>query len=163
MVDVFVLLLLPGGGDMLQGMKRGILECADIIAINKADGSLQQEAKRTQIAYAQAQELMAKEYGGWKVPVILNSSENQELLTASNATIDNCFNTLHASGYIQKQREHQAVIHMHHTLEYKLRTHFYNNTKVQERFKVIEEEVRSNKCSSYAGAEILWRLFLENA
>ena len=68
MTDVFVLLLLPNSGDELQGIKRGIVELADLVLVNKADGELESHAQRTAAEYANALRLMRPRSRHWEVP-----------------------------------------------------------------------------------------------
>ena len=74
MVDMFVLLLSPGGGDELQGIKRGIMELADMVVVNKADGDLLMAAKRSAAEYKGALHLMRPKYEGWTAEVLLTSA-----------------------------------------------------------------------------------------
>ncbi|HEY4222931.1 MAG TPA: methylmalonyl Co-A mutase-associated GTPase MeaB [Myxococcota bacterium] len=75
LVDTFVLLVAPGGGDELQGTKRGILELVDVIVVNKADGERAQEAMRTRDDYAQGARLFLRPLAGWSVPVLTASGQ----------------------------------------------------------------------------------------
>ena len=70
MVDFFLVLMLPGAGDELQGIKRGILELADLVAINKADGDRVTAARRAKVEYARALHLMPRRSPHWTVPVL---------------------------------------------------------------------------------------------
>ncbi len=89
MTDIFVLMLLPGGGDELQGIKRGIMELADMIIVNKADSELQSKATRAVADIQQALRLIKARHSGWQVPVITSSAlENKNIETIWNAISD---------------------------------------------------------------------------
>ena len=83
MVDIFLVLLLPGGGDELQGIKKGIIEIADIIAINKADGDNRQRAERSAADYRAALGLLTPTSANWQPPVLAISG-----LTNLGATLE---------------------------------------------------------------------------
>ena len=76
LVDMFLLLLLPGGGDELQGLKRGIVELADILVVNKADGELEAAAGRAAAEYGNAIRLLQPGQGGWRPPVLTCSAKS---------------------------------------------------------------------------------------
>ena len=77
MTDMFLLLLIPGGGDELQGIKRGIMEIADMVVVNKADGDLVSHAYRTAADARQALHLMKPRHSNWQVPVLTASAREQ--------------------------------------------------------------------------------------
>jgi len=100
MTDLFVLLLQPAAGDDLQGMKKGIVELADVMLVNKADGELAEAAKRTASDYQAALRLVAPAHDGWEVPVRTCSS-------LTGAGIDEAW-TLFQS-FFERQQKHGAV------------------------------------------------------
>jgi LAO/AO transport system kinase len=107
MTDVFLLLLMPGGGDELQGMKRGIMELADLVIVNKADGELEAAAKRTASDYAQALKLQHFFGHQWKVPVELCSAFTGLGLKQVWESIRKYHGQLVESGELSKRRAEQ--------------------------------------------------------
>lgn len=108
MTDVFLLLLLPSGGDELQGIKRGIMELADIVVINKADGELKSAANRAEADYRNAIGLLAKRWESWDVPVMSCSALEGSGIEAIYQSLQEFFATHQASGQLTVQRRQQA-------------------------------------------------------
>lgn len=126
MTDVFLLLLAPAGGDELQGVKRGIMEIADLIVVNKADGDLAATAKRTRADYAAALRLMRRRDGdteGFPMAVTASSIEGTGIAEVGDL-IERLSATRVASGYHDRQREGQAVSWMETALEAQLQQVF---------------------------------------
>ena len=108
MVDVFVVLMLPGAGDELQGIKKGVLEIADIIAVNKADGEGGPRARRAAAEYRAALDILAPT-GGWKPPVLTISGLANEGLDTLFGEIERHRETLTRSGAFATRRAAQQV------------------------------------------------------
>lgn len=108
MVDLFLLLLHPGGGDELQGFKRGIMELADIVVVNKADGDLAAAAGRAAAEYRKALQLMRPRIEGWKVPVLTCSALQYLGIEEIWANIGDFRDVLVESGDLQRRRASQA-------------------------------------------------------
>ncbi|WP_341913387.1 methylmalonyl Co-A mutase-associated GTPase MeaB [Ferrovibrio terrae] len=108
MVDMFLLLLAPGGGDDLQGIKRGIMELADLVIINKADGDLLPKARLAAADYRMALHLMRPRHSEWQPQVQMVSALLNEGIDAVWATIEDFRAKLDATGSFQAQRRHQA-------------------------------------------------------
>jgi len=109
MVDCFLLLLSPGGGDELQGIKKGIVEIADIISINKCDGDMEQTAQQTRKEYSQALHLFPSKTNGWNPKVITTSSATgQGLEDAWNLLLE-YQQQLTSSGNLAQMRKYQDV------------------------------------------------------
>lgn len=97
MVDMFVLLVAPGGGDELQGMKKGIVELADLIVVNKADGHLAVPARMAQIEYTSALKYLKPLYNDWRPKVSLRNYSNFKVLPVScveNTGLDKVWNNM---------------------------------------------------------------------
>lgn len=109
MVDFFLLILLTGGGDELQGIKRGVLEMADMIAINKADGANAQIADKTAAQYRQALQFMRPRSKHWRAPVITCSGQTGGGLDELWQKVETHYRTLTESGEIADRRRRQGV------------------------------------------------------
>ena len=108
MTDMFLLLLLPSGGDELQGIKRGIMELADLIVVNKADGDLAGAAGRTRAEYRNALRLLHPRTAKWTVPVVTCSSLDGRGIPEVWEQIERYRETLTASGELSTRRKAQA-------------------------------------------------------
>ena len=108
MVDVFVLLVAPGGGDELQGIKRGVMELADVLVVTKADGDLEATARRTQAEYTHALALLRPKHRAWTPVVVASSAATGTGIAEAWDTIVSCHAALADSGVLDAQRGDQA-------------------------------------------------------
>jgi len=153
MTDLFVLLLLPGAGDELQGIKRGIVEMADLLAVNKADGDRQKLANQARAHYLNATHLLPPKPSGWSPQVLACSALDGtgipkiwDTMTAYREY------TLH-NGFFHQNRQQQARYWLHESLESGLRRLFYNHLAVREHLAALEPEVLAGRMSPFAAAE----------
>lgn len=109
MVDCFILLLAPGAGDELQGIKRGVVELADLVVINKADGDLRAAADAAATAYRQALMLLAPPSGGWTPEILLCSAREDRGVDAVLEAVRRQRRALEASGELAQRREAQRL------------------------------------------------------
>jgi len=107
LVDTYLLLMLPGGGDGVQGIKRGVVELADIMVVNKNDGDRQLIAQRSRKDYAAAVRLFHHELKGWQVPVELCSALEGKGIVEVWASIQEFFKKSKTSGFFQEKRDRQ--------------------------------------------------------
>ena len=132
MVDFFLLLKLAGAGDELQGIKRGIIEMADAIVINKADGENKKAARIAKTAFAKALHLYPPKESGWTPKVTTCSAiENEgidEIWTMINAYLDHS----ESDGFLKKKRAEQNTFWLLQTIESTLKDTFYRNKKVKD-------------------------------
>ena len=155
MVDFFLLLLLPGAGDELQGIKRGIVEMADLIAVNKADGDRVQLAKKARQAYRNALHLFPPGTKGWTPKAMTCSAlENigiaeiwKEITLYHQTTLENHFFT--------KNRRQQAAYWYDESIDLLLRQHFFQNPKVKAHWENLRQQVIDGKLSSFGAAQRL--------
>ncbi len=161
MVDIFLLLLLPGAGDELQGIKRGIVEMADLIAVNKADGERVAWAENAKRAYRNALHLLPPKESGCTPKVVSCSAQTGEGITKIWQLILDYQKLVKENGFFEKRRKEQARYWLHETIEGKLKHLFFKKKTVKERFAQIENAVLEGKMSSFQGAEILLKQFLE--
>jgi len=152
MVDFFLLLMLAGAGDELQGIKRGIMEMADLIAITKADGLNKQTAENARIAFQNALHLFPKKSSGW-IPRVHTCSA---LTDTGIKEIWNIITEYTAftkeSGYFESFRKEQEIVRMHHTILEYLNNSFYNYNEVKKLVPSIEKQLQEGTISSYNAA-----------
>ncbi len=162
MVDFFLLIQLAGTGDELQGIKRGIMEMADGIVINKADGDNIQRAQLAQAQFRSALHLFPAPPSGW-TPKVLTYSGYYELgISEVWQMIDEYFEFVRNNGYFETRRRQQSRYWMYETIDEQLRRHFYDNPDIARMLEEKERLVLSNRLSSFIAArDILDRYFSE--
>jgi LAO/AO transport system kinase len=154
MVDFFLLLMLAGAGDELQGIKRGIMEMADAIVITKADGENVAKAKRAAQEYRNALHLLpASDVPNWIPTVTHCSSTENDRLENVKQQIDAFFTSSKKSIYFEENRKQQALNWMHETLNQQILQHFLGNGSVKEKIKVLEEQVLEGKLTPFVAAK----------
>lgn len=152
MVDFFLLIQLAGTGDELQGIKRGIMEMADGIVINKADGDNIDRARLAQAQFRSALHLFPTPESGW-TPEVLTYSGYYELgIKEVWDMIDRYFEFVKKNGYFERKRAGQARYWMYETIDETLRNDFYHNTMVEARLLELENRVLSNLQTSFTAA-----------
>jgi len=145
MVDFFLVLLLPGGGDDLQGIKKGIIELADMIAINKADGDNVMRAERAAAEYRNALHILAPQSATWSPPVLTISGATNVGLDKLWAKILQHRELMTATGEFAQRRREQAVGWMRDMLEARLMDALHSNAKVASELPQIEADVREGR------------------
>jgi LAO/AO transport system kinase len=155
MVDFFLLLMLAGAGDELQGIKRGIMEMADLIAITKADGANKLFAESARVSFQNALHLFPKKSSGWVPQVHTCSALTNTGIKELWEIITQYLNFTRDSGYFEKFRKEQAVIRMHDTVLEYLNSSFYNNKEVKKLLPEIERQLNEGTITSYKAALIL--------
>ena len=152
MVDFFLLIQLAGTGDELQGIKRGIMEMADGIAINKADGDNIARAELAKTQFTSALHLFPTPESGW-TPEVLTYSGYYELgIDKVWDMIDRYFAFVKANGYFDRRRATQARYWMYETIDSELRSHFYRNPEIEAMLAERERQVLDNRLSSFIAA-----------
>ena len=152
MVDFFLLIQLAGTGDELQGIKRGIMEMADGIVINKADGDNIGPAQLAQAQFRSALHLFPPTTSGWMPEVLTYSGYYEIGIEEVWAMIDRYFDFVEANGYFERKRSQQARYWMYETINEQLRAHFYNNPQVEMMLGEKEARVLENRQSSFTAA-----------
>jgi LAO/AO transport system kinase len=155
MVDFFLLLMLAGAGDELQGIKRGIMEMADLIAITKADGNNLKKAELARAEYAGALHLFPPAESGWTPGVVTCSSrDNTGIETIWNHILE--YKTFaNRNGYFDKKRKEQIQSWMFETIEDLLKINFYNHPAVTSILDEVKSKVQSKEICSYTAADKL--------
>ena len=152
MVDFFLLLMLAGAGDELQGIKRGIMEMADLIAITKADGHNKVPAEGARISFQNALHLFPSKTSGWNPQVLTCSALENSGIKELWEIILTYFEVTRESGYFEEFRKQQAVIRMHSTIIEYLNNAFYNQEEVKQLRPDIERQLYEGKITSYKAA-----------
>ena len=155
MVDFFLLILISGAGDELQGIKRGIMEMADGIAVNKADGDNVMRANRAAAECKNALHLFPLAESGQPTQVLTCSALTGFNIDEVWKMISTHVEAIRQNGYLAQKRAQQDVQMMIDTMDNALKNDFYNNTLVSDLLPVIEEDVRAQRMSAYVGAQRL--------
>jgi len=159
MTDFFLLLMLAGAGDELQGMKRGIIEMLDGMAINKADGDNRPKTERARIEYAGALHLFPASPDGWTPHVLTCSSISGEGIAAVWQMVLTHRELLEGNGWLARRRNLQALQWMHELTMLDLDELFRRNHAVAARLPLLEEEVRTGRKTPFAASRELLALF----
>jgi LAO/AO transport system kinase len=155
MVDCFVLLAAPGGGDELQGIKRGIMELADVVVVNKADGDLRPAANRAVADYRHAVHLLRPKHPGWEVPVLPVSALEGAGVDEVWSAIERLEQHLRAGGALERLRASQAVAWMTDEIRETLLDAFRRDDRVAARWGKVEAAVRDGRLSPASAAREL--------
>jgi LAO/AO transport system kinase len=158
LVDVFVVIGIPGAGDELQGIKRGLLELADIIAVNKADGDQVERANRAAMDYRTGLHILAAGHQNWSPLVLTISARDNRGLDELWAKIEERHAELAASGALATHRAEQAVVWMREIFEHRLLAAFKGRKQVSRRWNEMEDAVRAGRMTPAAAAAELGRL-----
>lgn len=159
MVDFFLLLMLAGAGDELQGIKRGIMEMADAIAINKADGSNIQKANQAKAEYKNALHLFPPTLSKWEPKVVTCSSLSGDGINGIYEMVLEYEQLTKSNGFFSNRRNDQALYWMYESINENLKDHFYQNSKIQNKLEVLSKEVLNDKKSSFAAASELLEVY----
>jgi LAO/AO transport system kinase len=162
MVDFFLLLMLAGAGDELQGIKKGIMEMADGIAINKADGANKQKAQMAKVEYENALHLFPPAETGWFPKVLTCSSVQDEGIMDIWHLIEEHQNWMKSSGFWKQKRENQNAAWMHDTIKQMLEENFYQHPKVKAQLAQIEAAVKNGEMPPLGGALHLLGVFSDD-
>ena len=152
MVDFFLLLMLAGSGDELQGIKRGIMEMADMIAITKADGANRLIAENARVSFENALHFFPKKPSGWKPQVHTCSAlTNNGIKELWDIIMEYTVFTRN-SGYFETFRKEQGVVRMHNTILEYLNNSFYNCKEVSSLVSEMEHQLHEGTITSYKAA-----------
>ncbi len=153
MVDFFLLIQLAGTGDELQGIKRGIMEMADGIIINKADGSNIEKAKLAQSHFKNALHLFPMPESGWAPKVLTYSGYYAIGIKEVWEMVDQYIDFVNKNGYFQHRRNEQSKFWMYESINERLKANFYGDQRVKEALKLNEDDVLNNRITSFAAAQ----------
>jgi len=155
MVDFFLLLMLAGAGDELQGIKRGIMEMADAITINKADGNNIERAGLARIQYMNALHLFPTPESGWTPKVLTCSAFLKTGISEIWNTIDEYLKHVKNNEYFQHRRNEQSKFWIYETINEHLRNDFYQNEQIKTLMDESEQKVIKEEISSFVAAKRL--------
>jgi LAO/AO transport system kinase len=161
MVDFFLLIQLAGTGDELQGIKRGIMEMADGIVINKADGDNLERAKLAANSFRNALHLFPPTESGWIPQVLTYSGYYATGIREIWDMINEYVSFTRNNGYFEKKRHEQAKYWMYESINEMLRNAFYRNSEIATRLPLMERKVLDNEISSFVAAKQMIDLFLK--
>ncbi|MCB1171649.1 MAG: methylmalonyl Co-A mutase-associated GTPase MeaB [Leptospiraceae bacterium] len=162
MVDFFLLLMLPGAGDELQGMKRGIMEMADGIAITKSDSGNEKKAKIAAADYRRALELFPPADHGWKAEVILTSAMTGTGLNEIYSLLENYLEAMSRTGHFQNRRKSQAVYWMNEYLTELVKNRILENRESRQYRQELRDRVTAGTLSPFEAAEMLLQQALDS-
>ncbi len=155
MVDFFLLLQLAGAGDELQGIKRGIMEMADGIAINKCDGSNVEKAKVAKSQYENAMHLFPMPESGWTSEALTCSSIEKTGIEEIWNMVERYIAFVKANNFFESKRNSQSKYWMYETINEQLKGKFYQDSDIQKQLMESERKVLSNEISSFVAAKNL--------
>ncbi len=155
MVDFFLLLMLAGAGDELQGIKKGIMEMADGMVITKADGDNIEAARQARASYENALHLFPAGRGGWRPKVLTSSALKNEGMEEIWQLISGYYTDLKSGGLLEELRQEQRLTWFHEMLDHLLKAHFYGEPGMRERIAKTESEVAEGHLTPMAAARRL--------
>jgi LAO/AO transport system kinase len=155
MVDCFVMLMVPGTGDSLQGIKRGVLELAEIIMVNKADGDRAQEAQHVARELAEALHLFGASSPSWEPPVLTCSALEGTGIDRLWSEIERHRDALERSGEFEAKREGQLSDWMWSLVEERIVSRLRSDPGVRAKAPEIEQQLRDRSITPVQGAQLL--------
>lgn len=160
LTDMFILLLAPGGGDELQGIKRGIVELADLVLINKADSDLKNAAQRTAAEYSNALSLLSPRDPKNPTQLLSCSALTHDNIDKVWTQIQTYFTNITASGRLEKNRSNQALHWLNEEINQQLISSVTNSNDTQQLVAKMQKSVMQNKTPcSVAASKILQAFF----
>jgi len=160
MVDFILLLMLPGSGDELQGIKRGIMEIADAVAITKTDGDQAGIAAISKAEFEAALRMLPAKHPFWKPKVFLTSAVIGTGITEVWQNISTYFSLIRKHNTLEEVRHQQLKSLLYTLLEERLKREFFSNAEVSGSKKSIEQQVLSGHLSPFSGANALMEAFI---
>ncbi|RTY87213.1 methylmalonyl Co-A mutase-associated GTPase MeaB [Flavobacterium sp. RSP15] len=161
MVDFFLLLKITGAGDDLQGIKRGIMEMADAIVINKADGDNLRKAQLAKLEFKRALHLFPAKKSGWIPTTSTCSSISHEGIAEVWETIHKFLELTKVNNYFFEKRKEQNQYWMLETINEQLKTNFYNNPEIQASMNATKKAVQNDEISPFAAAQNLLETYFK--
>ena len=153
MTDLFMLLLQPGGGDELQGIKRGIVELADLIVVNKADGDLAAAAGRAAADYRNALRFLHPRHPDWEVPVMTCSALSGQGVAEIWSKVDEFRETMTANSEIPRARARQSVAWLWDEIGASLLERVRSDPEIGDKVQALEAAVAAGQTSPRAAAQ----------
>ena len=163
MTDFFLLLLISGAGDDLQGIKRGIMEMSDLINVTKADGNNIEKAQMARVLYVNALHLFPPTESGWVPTAVTSSAVTKAGLDEILAKIEEYFNLVRGNGYYDKRRREQARYWMYESINESLKAMFSENPVIEKLLPEYEDAVLEGRLESFTSASELIDKYKENS
>jgi LAO/AO transport system kinase len=161
MVDFFLLIMLAGAGDELQGMKRGVMELADIVVINKADGTNLNAAENARSEAQNALHYLPGSQSGWTPHSLTCSAQTGKGISEIwNCVLEHTAMTK-AKGWFSQNRRNQTQKWMHEIIQQGLRREFESHPAIRKHIKAIEQEVIEGRITSFLAAHTLLDMYLD--
>jgi len=152
MVDLFLVLMIAGAGDEMQGIKKGVIELADAIVINKADGDNKPRCIATQAEMRRVLHYLQPTTPGWETPALLASSLQGEGIPEVWEMLGRYFDHTGKTGFLEARRREQAVDWMHSLIVESLKARFYGSASVQARLEAMEHAVAHGQMPALSAA-----------
>ncbi len=162
MVDMFMLLQISGAGDELQGIKRGIMEMADMMVITKADGENRQKAELARAQFQSALHLFPMPESGWRPKVYTCSAVAETGLEEVWKGVEEFLDHIEANGYFQSNRNRQNKYWMYESINDALKDSFYRDPAVAAHLADVEQRVLDAKLSSFIAAKELLDIYFDD-
>nr|WP_314896491.1 methylmalonyl Co-A mutase-associated GTPase MeaB [uncultured Flavobacterium sp.] len=161
MVDFFLLLKISGAGDELQGIKRGIMEMADAIVINKADGDNIRKANLAKLEFNRALHLFPAKKSGWIPTTATCSAITHEGISDVWKTIEQFLKLTKDNNYFFEKRKEQNQYWMLETINEQLKLNFYNHPEIQQLLDSTKKAVQNDEISPFAAAQLLLETYFK--
>ena len=155
MTDLFLLLMLPGAGDALQGIKRGILELADVLVVNKADGDNKNRAELAQKELQQGLHYLQPRYEDIAVEVLKCSSVTGEGIEEVENLMMSILEKLKSTGRLESNRRKQTLNWVKKLIEQQVLHNFWNKPDVQQRYTDVISKVRDGQLTTIKAVQLL--------
>ncbi len=162
MTDFFLLLMLAGAGDELQGIKKGIMEMADMVVINKADGDNIRMSEMARLQYQNALHIFPQSESGWS-PVVTKASSTKN--TGIDVVWDEVLKykeLVTKNGYFTKNRNHQKIRWMYDNINEELKHMFYGSKDISDELSILKNDIISSKISPVKAAQKIISQFKES-
>lgn len=162
MVDFLLLVTLAGAGDELQGIKRGVMEIADAVAVNKADGDNVRQTEKARAEAEQALHLFPVSESGWVPRAVACSARTGLGIEGIWSLILEYYRTVSLNGYLERMRREQNLSWLHESLERSLMQMFVSSPMIRRRLAELEGEVSDGKMTATAAARLLLSQYSES-
>jgi LAO/AO transport system kinase len=159
MVDFFLLVMLAGAGDELQGIKRGIMEMADAIVINKADGNNIQKARRAQAEFANALHLFPPSPSGWVPKVLTCSSLYSKGISEIWDMVQEYAKYAATTGFLKEKRLEQSRYWMYETIRDGIYRQIFNDPDMKKELEKYEKAISKGRITSFMAASAILKKF----
>ena len=159
MVDFFLLVMIAGAGDELQGIKKGVVEICDALFVNKADGENEQKANRSRSEYANALHYLKPVTEGWRTNAFTCSAITGKGIDELWKVVNKFEEVTKASGVFENRRKNQKIEWVFRMIEDDLKDRFYNHPQIQKNLPEIKNEILNGRILPTAAAEKLLKIF----